>query len=247
MTDEEFDAVMAAAKLEKIRALTVASVNRARGLPVSDYNVRRVALAQKVIDDLKQHPVFVERRARRLEEKKAIKRAGDARYKEKHADKVRESAKKARELRKSNGKEAEYRASPERRDASRAYKENLRRECGAIPRAEITKKKAEMDAAAAARRTSKAEFIASFIGPPIPSIAMTEAEYYAWKVKTRPEFYAKELDRAQRYKARTRPGYKDSLVKWAEMPMAVKEVKHLQYLISRELKGAKNENHKRTA
>lgn len=76
---------------------------------------------------------------------------------------------------------------------------------------------------------------------------MTEAEYYQWRINTQPDFYAKELDRAQRYKARTRPGYRDSIVRWSETPQSIKEIKHLQYLIARQIeRNEQHENNQRT-
>jgi hypothetical protein len=126
-------------------------------------------------------------------------------------------------------------------------KTKYRRAAGVPSREELAQRAAEKAAAADARRIAKADFLARFIGPPKPLKAMNDAEHYAWRMRNDPEFYAKELDRAQRYKARTRPGYKDSIVKWAKTPPAVKQVKHLQYLISRQIDRSKNENHQRAA
>ncbi len=249
MTGHEFDVAMAAAKLEKRRALTVASVNRAKRRRVSEYNLRRIKSAQDAVDALKLHPIFIERQHARSEEKKKIKAAGRKRYLERHPDRARESARKAA---------AAYRKTDAYRrwlESSRVLRTSLkakyRRAAGATPREELAQRAAESAAARAAkveaRRIAKAAFLGSFTGPPTPSKSMTEGEYYVWRTRNDPDFYAKELDRAQRYKARTRPGYKDSIVKWAAMPPVVKEVKHLQYLISRQIERAEHENHQRAA
>ena len=76
MTEDEFDTAMAAAKLERQRALMVASVNRAKGYRVTEYNIQRINRSQEAIDALKCHPVFIERLRLRAEEKKRIKAAG---------------------------------------------------------------------------------------------------------------------------------------------------------------------------
>lgn len=121
------------------------------------------------------------------------------------------------------------------RDYRVEWKRNKRRADGALSREQIALRTAERAAERDARRVARNDFRNNFIGPPTPSKAMTDAQYYAWRVVSDPEFYTKELDRAQRYKARTRHGYKDSIIGWSEMPTAMKEVKHLQYLISRQL------------
>ncbi len=247
MTEQEFDTAMAAAKLEKQRALKVASVNRAHGYRVTEFNIQRINRAQEAIDALKCHPVFIERSRLRAEEKKSIKAAGNKRYRQSHPEKVRDSARRSRQKRRENGLEAEYRRRPEVRHRIKQQKTQLRRAAGVPSREELAQRAAEKAAVANARRLAKANFIANFIGPPKPRAAMTESEYYAWRVRTDPDFYAKELDRAQRYKARTRPGYKDPIVKWAETPPAVKQVKHLQYLISRQIDRSEHENHQRAA
>lgn len=176
------------------------------------------------------------------EQQREAKRERDRAYYARYVDLRREINRHQRESRKANGKHQEYRSRPEVLEARRKYKEMKRRESGVIPR--DGNKKAE---AAEQNRLDKAAFVENFIGPPIPSKAMTDAEHYKWRIRNDPDFYAKELDRAQRYKARTRAGYKDSLVKWAEVPQAMKEVKHLQYLISRQLKGTEHENNQRAA
>lgn len=173
----------------------------------------------------------------------------DAKYREKNKSLINEKSRlRQAEWRKTDQYREWLEKSRERRAAlNRKY----RRAAGSQSRKEIAQRAAAKAAAKAAateaRRVAKADFVANFIGPPIPSKAMTDAEHYKWRIRNDPDFYAKELDRAQRYKARTRPGYKDSLVKWAEMPQTMKQVKHLQYLISRQLERVDHENDQRAA
>lgn len=146
---------------------------------------------------------------------------------------------------------AEYRKTDEyrewlisSRELRRTLKEKYRRQKGALTRDEIAARASARAAAAEARRVAKTDFLAAFVGPPTPRSAMSKKDYYAWRARNEPEFYARELDRAQRYKARTRAGYRDSIIKWSEMPAMVKEVKHLQYLISRQInRRSSDENH----
>lgn len=130
------------------------------------------------------------------------------------------------------------------RELRRSLKEKYRREAGATPRSELAEQTATRAAAIEARRLAKDDFFVCFIGPPPPHKAMTAAELYQWRIKNDRDFYARELDRAQRYKARTRPGYRGFIVGWSAMPDSVKEVKHLQYLIKRQIeRTAQHENH----
>ena len=165
----------------------------------------------------------------------------DKSYREKNREKINE---KARLRIAAYCKTEKYKEWLERsKESRRKRKEEYRRAAGVPSREELAQKAAAKAAAAEALRIAKADFRANLIGPPKPRHAMTEAEYYAWRTRNDPDFYAKELDRAQRYKARTRPGYRDSIVKWSEMPQAVKQVKHLQYLISRQIDRSEHENH----
>lgn len=177
------------------------------------------------------------------EQQKEAKRERDRAYRARHVEALVERSKQARELRRANGKEQEYRSRPEVMEARRKYKEMKRREAGIAPRDGNKKAKA-----AEQKRLEKAAFIENFTGPPTPRKSLNDAEYYQWRIRNRPEFYARELDRAQRYKARTRPGYRDSIVGWAQMPQSVKEMKHLQYLISQQIqRRLSNENNQRSA
>lgn len=244
MTETEFDVAMAAAKLEKARALKVASVNRCQGRPVSEYNIKRIELAQQAIDELKRHPIAAARAQRRADEKRTIKIESNKRYRARHIDRLRESAREAGKKFRQSGKAAEYQSRPEVRERRIKLKEKYRRAAGCIPREQMTKMADRAAAAAEARRL----FRENFTGPPKPSKAMTEAQLYSWRLRNDPDFYAKELDRSQRYKARTRPGYKDSIVKWSDMPATVKQVKHLQYQIARQIhRRVQDENHQRAA
>jgi hypothetical protein len=128
------------------------------------------------------------------------------------------------------------------RDQRVKLKEKYRRLSGARSREQIALLASERAAERDARRVARSSFKDNFVGPPTPKKGMSAADYYAWRLRSSPDFYARELDRAQSYKAKTRPRYKDSIIKWAEMPAAMKEVKHLQYLISRQLERVANEN-----
>lgn len=146
---------------------------------------------------------------------------------------------------------AEYRKTSEyqewlikSREMRRANKEKYRRAAGVPTRHEIAERAQQRAQQAERRRLAKADFLQNFIGPPKPRKAMTDAEHYQWRICNEPDFYARELDRAQRYKARTRPGYRDSIVRWSDMPKPIKEVKHLQYLIARQIeRNEQHENH----
>lgn len=169
-------------------------------------------------------------------------------------EKREEHLRKARERearRRAEGKVAKWRQKPETRELIRKNKEIYRRKNGAIERSEIANRAARrMDGLrimAAEKKKAKELFDAAYVGPPAPRKTMTDAEYYRWRTRTDPDFYAKELDRAQNRKARTRPGYRDSIVKWAEMPAAVKQAKHAMYLIARELERVEHENNQRAA
>jgi hypothetical protein len=175
------------------------------------------------------------------------KRKSDRAYVERNREAVLARARISSQKRRDNGKTAEYESRPERKEMLRLHKEKARRAAGAIPRAVIAERKQQRITAAAIRASPRATFAAEFIGPPTPAQAMTDTQLYAWRSKNDPDFYARELDRAQRYKARTRPGYRDSIIKWADMPAAVKEVKHLQFRISQLTRRASDEKNQRAA
>lgn len=162
--------------------------------------------------------------ARDMEKRIASMEAWVERNKEEILRKARERAEKYR-------KTAAYKnapsSSPEYR---RAMKEKYRRQAG-IPE----RKKGKTNDSACKK---KAAFIAAenFVGPPKPSKALSEAAFYSWRVENNPVFYAKELDRAQRYKARTRHGYKDSILRWQDMPPEVVLAKHQMYLVSKQIR-----------
>lgn len=243
MTENEFDKEMSAAKQEKARALKVVSVNKARGKRVTEYNLHRIDVAQNVIDQLMYHEIFVARILTRKAEKRALKQANKKRYYEKNREKVKQAARTAYENRKANGKNAAYlEASRERRNELKA---KYRREAGATPLSVLREERKRRDENL---RVAKAEFVTNFSGPPKPSQALSPARYYQWRVTNDAEFYAKELDRSQRYKVRTRPGYRPSVVEWSAMPKAIKEVKHITYRIAREINRREaNEDYQRTA
>lgn len=133
------------------------------------------------------------------------------------------------------------------RERRRKLKEKYRRQAGVSPRERKEKRDRGGVSGWEARRIEKAEFMTKFVGPPTAKQSMSAAEYYQWRIRSSPEFYVKELDRAQQYKVRVRAGYKESICKWVDMPIEVKEVKHLQYLISRQLERISNENNQSTA
>ena len=142
---------------------------------------------------------------------------------------------------------ARWRKAPETRERIRKLKEKYRREAGAVPREVVSQqaaaRRAKMNEIRQQRKRDRQDFLAAFVGPPSAgSRAVSKAQYYQWKMLNQADFYAKELDRAQSYKAKTRTGYRDSIVGWANMPKAVKEAKHAIYLIARQLKENEDEN-----
>lgn len=129
-------------------------------------------------------------------------------------------------------------------------KEKYRRAAGAKSRTEIKHqalqnqavKKAEEERA----KTEKALATLEFVGPPKPSRKLLgESGYFRWRYMNDADFHMRELDRAQEYKARTRIGYKDSIVKWQNTPTALKELKHLQYLLTKAIERKQDENDQR--
>lgn len=129
------------------------------------------------------------------------------------------------------------------RQMRKDLKTKYRREKGARPMNVISAAASERRMAKEARRINRPGS-ADFVGPLKPGYWMGDAAYYAWRCKSDPLYYAKELDRAQRYKVRTRHGYKGSVIEWQQMPADVIKSKHLVYLISKSLKRSNgNEKH----
>ena len=149
---------------------------------------------------------------------------------------VREKAKAREAARRLSPEYLEWFNSPEGKEYRRAQKEKYRRKAGAMTLQQIAekaeKRRAEMEKA----RQSKAAFKDQFIGPPTAKSVMSDADYYRHRYATDEEFMAKELDRAQQWKIKTRPGYAGSSVKWQQMPQAVKQVKQLIHNISKQIK-----------
>lgn len=126
----------------------------------------------------------------------------------------------------------------------KSLKAKYRREAGMQTRADLAAVSAARQEANTKAAAVKAAFVANFVGPRKPGRWLGDAVLYAWRTTNDPIFYAKELDRAQEYKARKRPGYKGSILGWKQMPSGVIASKHLLYLISKQLKGSKgNEKH----
>lgn len=153
---------------------------------------------------------------------------------------------KARERqasRRASGVDAAWRSQPEVRERIRLHKERYRRAAGIPSRADKASMTEQRRRSEERKRIDRMSFIENFIGPPPPTRSEIGARaYYMWRMTNDADFYAKELDRAQRYKSNTRPGYRDSIVKWADMPAAVKQAKHAIYLIAKELKESQDEN-----
>jgi hypothetical protein len=252
VTSDQFDAAIAAAKLELKRARTAECVCRLYGSGDTSHQLARIANAIAAIDALKATPVFLDRLKRRADEKNVLKRARNKRFAEANKDRLREKARDRAARARDSGAAAEYRSMPHVRQQILKSKERARRQRGAIPLFEVKAAAVERANERARQielsRNAKNEFIRQFVGPPKPALALTDAQYYSWRMRNEPEFYVRELDRAQRYKARTRPGYRDSIVPWAATPTALKEAKHLQYLIGREInRRSDNENNQPTA
>lgn len=133
----------------------------------------------------------------------------------------------------------------ETREYRKQKKAKYRALAGCKPReliaSEAEKRRAAKAAAVEQRRQAMAEFKAQFVGPPSPKSAMNSADYYRWRYSNDPEFMARELDRAQVWKTKTRTGYKASPVKWADVPPVVMEVKRLMYVINKQLERKDNE------
>lgn len=127
-----------------------------------------------------------------------------------------------------------------RREWRKKNKQRIRAMNGATPREQITalaeKKRQIRQAEAAANAAAKAEAIACFVGPRKPGKWIGENAYFIWRIENDPVFYARELDRAQRYKVRTRSGYKPSIIGWAQMPADVIAARHMLYRVSKQLK-----------
>lgn len=256
MTETEFDAAMAAARLELQRAKSHVSteLSPTGGKRVTEKMRVRVVNAQAAVDLLFANEIHQSRIAarkaaykeREKQRKRRRNREHEAIYREKNKEELR---RKARDRMSAFRQTDDYKVWLEKsRQQRKSYKEKRRREAGAVPRAELTARAAQRAKSADDRRLAKAAFLANFVGPPTPGKGMTDAEYYRWRMTNDPDFYAKELDRAQRYKVRTRPGYQPSVVEWSAMPQAIKEVKHITYRIAREINRREaNEDHQRTA
>lgn len=150
-----------------------------------------------------------------------------------------------------------FRQTPKYREWLKSSAENrkrlkakYRRNAGATSKAEIIARSADRamasDAEKEQQRLAKELFLSEFVGPPKPSRKLLgEAIYFKWRYMNDAEFHMRELDRAQDYKARTRIGYKGSIVKWQDTPTALKELKHLHYLLTHEIERKQNENDQR--
>ena len=162
-------------------------------------------------------------------------------YCEKNKDLLLEKARQRSAIARKNRTTEEHKRWLDKTREQRKYrKAKYRAQAGCKPRelikAEAEKRRAEKEKAIEQRRLDHADFKALFVGPPTPKSAMSTAEYYRWRYSNDPEFMARELDRAQVWKNKTRAGYKASPVKWADVPPVVMEVKRLMYVINKQLK-----------
>lgn len=129
-------------------------------------------------------------------------------------------------------------------------KEKYRRAAGVPSISEIKHQTAQNQVIKQAEKErellEKALALSEFVGPPKPSKKLLgESVYFKWRYMNDADFHMRELDRAQAYKARTRIGYKDSIVKWQDTPADLKELKHLHYLLTHEIERKQNENDRR--
>lgn len=230
------------AALELKRARGALSVQKSAG-GNTEKQAKRVANAMAEIQAIKQSPAYLEAAKKRDEEKRQMKRNRDNKRRacmtEEEKEKEKKAARDRARIRRENGAYREWMDKPETKELRKKLKEKYRRQAGAIPRkmiAERTAKKRLINKEQVeAKKKNKEKFVIEFVGPPTPSSAMSEAEYYKWRTWNDADFYCKELDRAQTRKAKTRPGYRDSIVKWTDMPAAMKQAKHALYLVARQL------------
>ena len=155
-------------------------------------------------------------------------------------DEYRAKARERAAERKKTPEYMEWFNSPEGKEYRRSMKEKYRRQAGARTRQEISeqgeKRRAELAHTRQLKNENRQAFKDQFIGPPTAKSVMSDAEYYRHRYAADEEFMAKELDRAQQWKIKTRPGYAGSSVKWQQMPQAVKQVKQLIHNISKPIK-----------